>query len=318
VRKIADALRGAGVEVWFDQSELVGGDAWDQKIREQIKACALFIPVISAETQARREGYFRREWKQAAARTHDMADGTPFLLPAVIDATRDAEALVPEEFRAVQWTRLRPAMRDYGGQALDDAGVAAFCARVKALLGGAGPVVDRAPGQPPSPRLRRPGRPGLQPSRPPSRRWLIPAIATLAAAIALAIWIPSRRAAPSAPTDSKLQTRNSKSIAVLPFANLSPDEANAFFADGMHEELLTALAKIRDLKVISRTSVLAYRDPAKRNLRQIATELGVAHVLEGSVRRAGNEVRITVQLIDAATDVHRWADNYTGALTDVF
>jgi len=86
------------VEVWFDQSELVGGDAWDAKIRGQIKACALFVPVISANTQARREGYFRIEWKLAAQRTHAIADGTPFLLPVMIDDTHDGEALVPEEF----------------------------------------------------------------------------------------------------------------------------------------------------------------------------------------------------------------------------
>ena len=122
-KRICDALRAAGVEVWFDQSELVGGDAWDQKIRGQIKGCAIFMPVISAATQARREGYFRIEWKLAAQRTHAFADGTPFLLPLVIDETRDSEALVPEEFRAVQWTRLR------GGETS-----VAFCARVKRLL----------------------------------------------------------------------------------------------------------------------------------------------------------------------------------------
>jgi WD40 repeat protein len=105
-RRICDALRAAGVEVWFDQSELVGGDAWDVKIKKQIRDCALFLPVISATTQARREGYFRLEWKLAAQRTHMMADGTPFVLPIVLDATHDADALVPEEFRSVQWTRL--------------------------------------------------------------------------------------------------------------------------------------------------------------------------------------------------------------------
>src|SRR3954471_1276417 len=83
VQRIADTLRAAGVEVWFDQSELAGGDAWDAKIRGQISSCALFMPVISANTQARREGYFRREWKQAAARTHDMADEKAFFLPVV-------------------------------------------------------------------------------------------------------------------------------------------------------------------------------------------------------------------------------------------
>jgi len=98
-RRICEARRAAGVEGWLDQNELVGGDAWDAKIRGQIAACALFVPVISASTQARREGYFRIEWKLAAQRTHAFADGSPFLLSVVIDDTRDGEALVPEEFR---------------------------------------------------------------------------------------------------------------------------------------------------------------------------------------------------------------------------
>ncbi len=128
VLRIAEALRAAGVEVWFDRDELVGGDAWDAKIRGQIASCALFVPVISAATQARREGYFRIEWKLAAQRTHAMADGTPFLLPAVIDATKDGDALVPAEFRAVQWTRLA---------GVEGAVVEKFCARVRRLLEGA-------------------------------------------------------------------------------------------------------------------------------------------------------------------------------------
>ena len=176
VRRIAEALRASGVEVWFDQNELVGGDAWDQKIRGQIKSCALFVPVISAATQARREGYFRLEWKLAAQRTHTMADGTPFLLPVVIDATKDGEALVPEEFRAVQWTRLP------GG-----VGAEKFCARVGRLLGGeggaVGPVGDRAPEH----------RSGLQGKRSPARRWLGPAVLGVVAVGALAVWQPWRR-----------------------------------------------------------------------------------------------------------------------------
>src|SRR5471032_2354336 len=105
-KRICDSLRQAGIEVWFDQSELVGGDAWDAKIRKQIAECALFVPVISANTQARLEGYFRLEWKLAAQRTHTIADEKIFLLPVVIDDTRDVAALVPVEFKAVQWTRL--------------------------------------------------------------------------------------------------------------------------------------------------------------------------------------------------------------------
>src|SRR4051812_17218830 len=90
--RICDALRAAGVEVWFDQSELRGGDAWDAKIRRQIAECALFVPVISGNTQARLEGYFRIEWKLAAQRTHAMAEAKPFLLPVCVDDTRDHEA----------------------------------------------------------------------------------------------------------------------------------------------------------------------------------------------------------------------------------
>src|SRR5277367_4838871 len=84
-KRICQGLRSAGIEVWFDQSELVGGDAWDQSIRKQISECALFIPILSATTQARREAYFRLEWKLADERTHLMAEGTPFLLPVAID-----------------------------------------------------------------------------------------------------------------------------------------------------------------------------------------------------------------------------------------
>jgi hypothetical protein len=104
--RICAALSAAGVEVWFDQSELRGGDSWDAKIRKQIKECALFVPVISAATQARAEGYFRLEWKLAVDRSHLMADDAPFLFPVVIDDTPDAAARVPEKFRDVQWTRL--------------------------------------------------------------------------------------------------------------------------------------------------------------------------------------------------------------------
>src|SRR5437899_1441262 len=108
-----------------------------------------------------------------------------------------------------------------------------------------------------------------------------------------------------------------KSIAVLPFENLSADPENAFFADGVQDEILTNLAKIADLKVISRSSVMQYRAPT-RNLRQIANELGVAHLLEGNVQRAGNRVRVSTQLIDARTDAHLWAENYHRPLDDVF
>src|SRR5216110_3523304 len=109
-----------------------------------------------------------------------------------------------------------------------------------------------------------------------------------------------------------------KSIAVLPFENRSSDPENAFFTDGVQDEILTDLARIADLKVISRTSVMQYRTGAKRNLRQIGNELGVAHVVEGSVQRAGNRVRVNAQMIDARTDAHLWAQTYDRDLADVF
>ena len=110
----------------------------------------------------------------------------------------------------------------------------------------------------------------------------------------------------------------SKSIAVLPFENLSDDKQNAYFADGVQDEILTNLAKVADLKVISRTSVMQYRNSAQRNLRQIGQALSVAHVLEGTVQRAGNRVRVSAELIDARTDAHLWADRYDREIADVF
>ena len=107
-------------------------------------------------------------------------------------------------------------------------------------------------------------------------------------------------------------------IAVLPFENLSAEPENAFFTDGVQDEILNDLAKIADLKVISRTSVMQYKSGVKRNLRQIANELGVAHVVEGNVQRAANRVRVTAQLIDARTDTHLWVERYDRPLDDVF
>src|SRR6059058_5549827 len=109
-----------------------------------------------------------------------------------------------------------------------------------------------------------------------------------------------------------------KSIAVLPFENLSEEKANAFFTEGVQDEILTHLSRIADLKVISRTSVMQYKSGAPRNLREIAQQLGVANVVEGSVQRSGNRVRVNAQLIDARNDAHLWAQTYDRDLADVF
>src|SRR5437868_2824274 len=144
-------------------------------------------------------------------------------------------------------------------------------------------------------------------------RWAEVAIALLAlAAIVAGFIFALRKPTRSAPSIAE------KSIAVLPFENLSEEKANAFFADGVQDEILTNLARIADLKVISRTSVMQYKTGLQRNLREIGQQLGVAHLLEGSVQRAANRVRVNAQLIDARTDAHLWAQTYDRDLADVF
>lgn len=120
-RLLRDCLAEAGLEVWLDEEELAGGEAWDAKIRNQIRTCTYFMPVISATTEVRREGYFRREWRLAVERTLDLADDVMFLVPVVIDDTRDAGARVPEKFFTVQWLRVpggepTAALRELAGR----------------------------------------------------------------------------------------------------------------------------------------------------------------------------------------------------------
>jgi predicted ATPase len=122
-QRICESLRAAGIEVWFDQSELRGGDAWDSAIRKQIKACALFMPIISANTDARTEGYFRLEWKLAVDRSHLMASDRAFLVPVAIDNLTESDARVPDRFRELQWTTALE------GRALEE-----LVARVQRLL----------------------------------------------------------------------------------------------------------------------------------------------------------------------------------------
>ena len=106
VKKLRDALDAAGIEVWFDQRHLEGGDDFDKEIKKNIRACSLFVPIISANTEARHEGYFRLEWNLAVERAKLIAETIPFILPVAIDGVADQSALVPERFLQVQWTRL--------------------------------------------------------------------------------------------------------------------------------------------------------------------------------------------------------------------
>src|SRR5438067_601021 len=145
-------------------------------------------------------------------------------------------------------------------------------------------------------------------------RWAAVAIGLLVVAALAAGVLSFLRKGPA----RSLATAVEKSIAVLPFENLSEEKANAFFTEGVQDEILTHLAGIADLKVISRTSVMQYKSGAPRNLREIGQQLGVAHVVEGSVQRAANKVRVIAQLIDARNDAHLWAQTYDRDLADVF
>jgi TolB-like protein/Tfp pilus assembly protein PilF len=298
-QKVAEALRAGSIEVFLDQSELRGGDAWDQKIRHEIHDCALFVPIISHHSQERLEGYFRHEWNLAIERAHHMARQKPFLVPVVVDGTDDKKALVPDEFRAVQWTRL-PGVQT----------PAAFVERIKRLLSPdvapatqapASAVPGAAPGTRSPVRVSRRSRPMLL---------AIFAVVVLATPVAY-FWI-SKHPAPATAAFAP----PAHSIAVLPFVNMSGEKEQEYFSEGLTEEILNSLADISTLQVAARTSSFYFKGKDV-DLGTIARKLNVGAILEGSVRRSGNTVRITTQLINAVTGYHLWSHTYDRDLGDV-
>jgi adenylate cyclase len=298
-RRICDALRAAAIEVWFDQSELRGGDAWDRRIRDQIRHCALFIAIISGHSQARLEGYFRREWKLAVERTRDIADEIAFLLPVVIDDTPERGAAVPEGFHEVQWTRLA------GGAATQE-----FVEHVSRLLTRgqdrrkpAAQAIQSTPASAPA-QVAAASKSGAH-----WRMWGLltgAALAVVVGYIGIDRHLLHKGSRPSA----------DRSIAVLPFADLSEKHDQEYFADGMAEEIINLLTKVPELKVIGRTSSFQFKGKAD-DLRNIGTTLGAAYVVEGSVRRSDNHVRVTAQLIDTRDGTHRWSEAYDRDVSDV-
>ena len=312
-RHIAEALRAFGVEVWFDMSELRGGDVWDAKIKKQIRECTLFLPIISANTQAREEGYFRREWKMAVDRTHDMAENRAFIVPVIVDDTREADANVPEQFLKAHCTRLP------GGEPTPQ-----FVEQVKRLLQPQRTVDAGAKSTHHAPPLAS--------ATPAKAGFPIVTIGLAVAVVALLAFVflrPAAKVEPAAvpppqvaataatPAVAPPSSAEAKSIAVLPFVNMSTDADQGFFADGLAEELLNLLAKVPALQVTSRSSAFSYKGKEIK-LEQVARELHVAHILEGSVRKSGNRLRITAQLIDARTDTHLWSETYDRSLNDIF
>ena len=291
-QRVCDVLRAAGIEVWFDQSELRGGDVWDQTIRRQIKACALFIPVISRHTHERREGYFRLEWKLAVDRSNLISATQAFLVPVVIDDTREDDEEVPERIRDIHWTRLP------GGETPP-----AFVERVQRLLSGevsktiptASSVTEDAP------------------ASSWSKRVLHVAVAGVMAVAFFVVlsFFGLERLRESRPSVQGV------SIAVLPFANESGDASQQYFSDGISEDLITALSQFRSLRVIGRTSSFQFRDP-KEDSRSIGAKLGVAHLLEGSVRRSGDVVRVSAELINSGDGSAQWSERYDRPYKDLF
>jgi TolB-like protein len=308
-RRIAEALRGFGVEVWFDVSELRGGDAWDAMIKKQIRECALFIPIISATTQAREEGYFRREWKLAVDRTHDMAENRAFIVPVLIDETGESDANVPEQFLKAHCTRLP------GGIPTPQ-----FVEQVTRLI-----QAQRLPETGPKPAARRPVPTPDAPAKPGFPRWTLAFLSLIVVVIvALVLLRPATKPQAAIVANAQAGAKaaeaaapDAKSIAVLPFVDMSQAKDQEFFSDGISEELLNQLAKVRELRVIARTSSFSFKGQ-NIAISEIARRLNVAHVLEGSVRKSGNKIRITAQLIRTSDSSHLWSDTYDRSLDDIF
>ena len=309
-QRICQALRAAGIEVWFDQSELRGGDAWDRQIREQIHECRLFIALISAHTDTRDEGYFRREWRLAVERVGDMDERKAFLVPVAIDATSERGAHVPEKFHDLQWTRLPEGETP-----------PAFVERVQRLLSPEASTPTRLPGSVVPEVVLAIGR-RARASRWPEGVLPVAAVVVVLGAMAyLAIERPrisNPPAALSTPADAPPAafTPPPHSVAVLPFVNLSGDKEQEYFSDGLTEELLNSLAEINELQVAARTSAFSFKGQ-NTDIGLIARKLNVGAILEGSVRRSGNTLRITAQLINAVTGFHLWSKSYDRDLGDV-
>jgi TolB-like protein len=315
-QRICEALRAAGIEVWFDQSALRGGDVWDQAIRKQIKTCVLFIPIVSRHTHERDEGYFRLEWKLAVDRSHLMTTNKAFLLPVVVDDTREDDENVPDRFKDLHWTRLP------GGETPP-----AFVERVRRLVS---PEPALRPAQAastagPMPRAAETTHKSTRAPWPVKHALLVTLGVLVSGALAyLALykfWVskhqvspPTTQATPAGASHSAFAPP-AHSIAVLPFVDLSEKHDQEYFADGMAEEIIDLLARIPGLKVIGRTSSFQFKAKSP-DLRAVGSTLGVNYVVEGSVRKSGDQLRVTAQLISAQDGSHLWSETYDKPVGD--
>jgi TolB-like protein len=316
-QRICAALRAGGVEVWFDQSELRGGDAWDAAIRRQIKSCALFLPIISANAHARTEGYFRLEWKLAVDRSHLLAPDQAFVVPVAIDNTPQADERLPDRFRELQWTRLP------GGNTPPE-----FVERIKRLLTQdvrSSATLQRSDGAAERP-VHAAHTAGADATTAPARSsartktlaWIGLAVVVAAACLGLYRLLLTKRAdAAQATAAATGPAHQEKSVAVLPFADESANKDQGYFSDGLSDELIDMLGKIPDLRVPARTSSFYFKD-RQATLGEIGSTLKVANVLEGTVRKSGTALRISAELIRVGDDTRVWSETYDRKLDDVF
>lgn len=319
--RICDALRAAGLEVWFDQSELRGGDAWDASIRKQVRECAFFVPIISANTNARSEGYFRREWHLAVQRMLDMAEDQPFLLPVVIDDTQEPSARVPDRFRERQWSRVTNA---------SSANIfAAHAVRLAGATGPAGPVpkVTTAP-EPDSHRtsrlleMSRGERLLSQTYRYVRQRWVRITVLTALGAGAVAvgghmlggisgIWesykVVRDKATALGVVAPDTPRRPFRSLAVLPFTDDGKDAENRRISQSFARDLTNSMRRVHpDMFVVPNGSVQPYRDE-RRDLKTIGKDLNVRYLVEGHVRGDGHLREISLELIDTIDGTLVWS-----------
>jgi TolB-like protein len=291
-RAIADMvckrLESDGIKCWIAPRDIQAGSDWTEGIIQGIDSCRVFVLVFSANANV--SEHVRRE--VAKAFTLGLA-----VIPFRIENAEPGGSLA-YFLGTVHWLNaISPPLHRH---------LEALTERTKQLLLDDGRSSD--------PAIEVTGRRKFLSGFPtPSKRiqWITTAILA-GAAIAIGSWWLNQR------QRNPIREVSAKSIAVLPFENIGANRDDSYFADGVHDEILNDLAKVAQLKVISRTSVMQYRADAKRDLRQIASALGVINVLEGTVRRDGNHVRVSAQLVDARNANMIWADSFDRDLTDIF
>ena len=286
--QICQHLESDGIKCWMAPRDLKAGSDWTEGIIQGIDSCRLFVLVFSASANS--SEHVRREV------------ATAFSLGLAVIPFR-AENVNPSGslgyyLGTVHWLdAIAPPLQKH---------LKVLTERVNYLLSDQGRFATSI-----SESARRPKTEPVLPARLRRPRWII-GILLGGVVILIAFWLLRQRPQ-NAPSEIP-----PRSIAVLPFDNISANQDDAYFADGVQDEILNNLAKIAQLKVISRTSVMQYRADTRRDLRQIASALSVANVLEGTVRRNGNRVRVSAELIDARSDNTVWADSYDRDLTDIF